>query len=98
MSNITIKASDFQYPTREELQEVYKNTSDLHNFGFPSDEPMESMFSDRTITDTYRDNNLHYWDGLLLNRNGALALTYQNAVVNYMRGFPEDLALFEHNH
>jgi hypothetical protein len=98
MSKLILKASDFQYPTREELQEVYKNTFDLHNFGFPSDNSMESMFSDRNIRDTYRDNNLHYWDGVLLNRNGALALTYQNAIVNYMRGFPEDLALFEHNH
>jgi len=98
MSNIIIKASDFQYPTREELKDVYKNTPDLHSFGFPSDGPMESMFSDRSITDTYRDNNLNYWDGVLLNRNGALSLTYQNAVVNYKRGFPEDLTLFEHNH
>ena len=75
MPNITIKASDFHYPTREELQEVFKNTLDLHYFGFPTDNLMESTFSDLTITDTYRDNNLHYWDAVLLNRNGAMART-----------------------
>ncbi|MHA4895637.1 hypothetical protein ACXZ1K_12860 [Pedobacter sp. PWIIR3] len=45
MSNILTRTSHFQYPTREELKDVYKSTPDLHSFGFPSDGSMESMFS-----------------------------------------------------
>jgi hypothetical protein len=96
---IIVKASDFQYPSKVELNQVYKNTPDLYSFGFTTEDPMKVFTADeRSIREVYRDDHLHYWDGVLLNRNGALSLTYQYAVVNYIRGFPDDVKLYEHHH
>lgn len=96
---IIIKASDYTYPSREELQAVYKTNPDLYSFGYTSDHPITSLVSrQKGIMEVYRDDHLHYWDGVLLNRNGALSHTYHNAIVHYTRGFPEDESAFEHQH
>ena len=98
-NTIIIKASDYQYPTRAELKEVYKSTPDLHNFGFESAHPFTSLiYDERNITEVYRDDHLQYWNAVLLNRNGALAHTYENAIVHFTRGVPDGVKLYAHNH
>ncbi|WP_454804665.1 Cthe_2314 family HEPN domain-containing protein [Mucilaginibacter phyllosphaerae] len=99
VNTIIIKASDYQYPTREELLEVYKNTPELHNFGFVSEHPFASLISDeRSINEIYRDDHLQHWDAVLLNRNGALAHTYENAMVHFSRGVPDEIKYFGRSH
>lgn len=96
---IIIKASDYKYPTRKELSEVYKATPDLHSFGFKSEHPFTNLITrQRTIQEVHRDDHLHHWDGILLNRNGSLSHTYHNALVHYSREIPDKLTDFEHRH
>ena len=96
---IIIKASDYNYPSREELREVYKINPDLHSFGYISDHPMKSLIlMEKSIIEVHRDDHLHYWDGVLLNRNGTLSRNYYHAMVFYLRGFPDDESTFEHGH
>jgi hypothetical protein len=72
-NRIIIKASDYRYPSREELLEVYKKTPDLPNFGFVSEKPITSIIQNkRSLIDVHKDDNLQYWNNVLLNRNGAM--------------------------
>lgn len=96
---IRIKASDYRYPSRDELREIYNINPDLHAFGYMSEYPMTALISmKKGIKEVHRDDHLQYWDRVLLNRNGMLSRTYHNAMVHYMRGFPDDESAFEHEH
>jgi len=96
-NTIIIKASDYRYPSRDELKAVYKVTPELSSFGYVSEYPFISLASnERTIHEVHRDDHLQYWDGVLLNRNGALAHTYENAIVHFTRGIPDKIKAYEH--
>lgn len=96
---IIIKASDYRYPSREELREVYSRTPDLPNFGYVSESPITSILRDkRSLTEVHRDDNLQYWNHILLNKNGALAHSFNLAMVNFARGIPDHVEQFERIH
>ncbi|WP_147273604.1 Cthe_2314 family HEPN domain-containing protein [Pedobacter chinensis] len=98
-NSIIIKAKDYKYPTTEELKWAYTVSPELSNFGFESKNPMISLISGkRSISEVHRDDQLQYWNNMLLNRNGGLLHTYHNAIVHYQRGVPDDFSNFEQNH
>jgi len=95
IDSITIKASDYRYPSRAELKEVYKTSPDFSNFGFKSKNPIISLLTnERSIPEIHKADNLQYWDAILLNRNGSLMHTYHNAIIHFNRGVPDELESF----
>ncbi|RZK26759.1 MAG: hypothetical protein EOO43_01875 [Flavobacterium sp.] len=95
-NNITVLASEFTYPSKEELIKIYESTPSLSNFGFKQDDNSSPFSQDLNLVQEYKSRNLPYWDGVLLNRNGSFSQSYYRAMVNYMRGVPDDVGIFEH--
>ncbi|WP_379093355.1 Cthe_2314 family HEPN domain-containing protein [Pedobacter sp. UC225_65] len=86
-----IKASDYKYPSRDELVKIYAEEPILSNFGFPYVNEMESLFTGESDFKTvHRSQHLYWWDNVLVNRIGNLSRTYAVALVNFDRGFSDD--------
>ena len=98
-NSIIIAATDYRYPTKEELDWAHSVSPELSNFGFESKQPIISLMSGkRTIREVHRDDQLQYWNNMLLNRNGALLHTYNNIIVHYQRGIPDEVVEFKKAH
>ncbi|MFD3002608.1 Cthe_2314 family HEPN domain-containing protein [Pontibacter toksunensis] len=100
--NITLKAIDFKYPTKEEKVEACKNYPEIKRFGFPEVNAFASLNdiidSDAIgFDDKVRRNNLHYWDVCIENKLFNLFNAYINSVTHYNRGIPNKLENLEAN-
>lgn len=96
---ITIKASDYQYPTIEERSAVYKTEPLISNFGFSNVSPLVAILNENKSPETMRrDDSLYWWDTCLQNRIGSLSHTYINALVHFERGIPDNMNDFNEQH
>ncbi|MCL4641091.1 MAG: Cthe_2314 family HEPN domain-containing protein [Olivibacter sp.] len=86
----TIKATDFKYPTREELKEIRKESPSIGNFNFPYVFEISSLLNKNPIEEVVRNSHLHWWDTCLTNRLGNLSQAYENTAVNFNRGIPSE--------
>lgn len=84
---ITYKATDFQYPTKEERKEFNKEYPKLTAFGFSHKSELESFFKNNLeIDEVSRESNLFWWDNCLQNRLGKLHEAYIYTMTHYSRG------------
>lgn len=85
---ITIKTSDYKYPTYEEKKFANENYPELRNFGFEDVTPRELFFKE-TLKAYYKKSHLFEWDNCLLNRLGKLSETFDFLFSNYSRGISD---------
>lgn len=89
MSTITIKASDFNYPTRDERKAVSTDYPKLSKFRFQSINAIVSIMDKGEDFETvHRKNNLNCWNDCLQGRLWNLYQAYINAISHFSRGIP----------
>jgi len=98
-NDITLKATDFKYPTKEELQKVKASRPKLARLNFPIVSEL-SVLTDPTISleDIARGSQLYWWNHALANRLGSLEHAYTTALVNHDRGLPDDIRQYKEEH
>jgi len=98
-NKVTIKATDYKYPTKKERKEVIKSEPPLTSFDFPYVyAPTLLLSGESSIVDIHKSSNLYWWDHCLKNRIGSLTHAYMNSMVHFKRGIPDDVELFENEH
>jgi hypothetical protein len=98
-NTITIKATDYRYPTREERKAIYTFEPDVRNFGFTHENPLVAILSkNKNIDQAYYRDNLFWWDNCLQSRIYSLSQAYLNALVHFQRGIPDKMDDFESQH
>lgn len=96
-NNTIIRATDYSYPSREELKEIYLNEPTVGSFNFEHKDEMQSLLEETELEKTYRYQHLFWWDNTLSKKIWNLSRTYAVALVNYNRGFPDNLKLMNHD-
>lgn len=87
---ITLKASSFKYPNRDELRLVDKKGFNLKVFDFEFEGLMTSILElNKPLEIAHKESSLHEWDRCLLNKIGKLSRTHDLAIVNFNRGIPD---------
>lgn len=88
-----LEMKDYRFPSSQEYNEAAGLIPELTPFDFNNDDPVNLMLNMRlSAAETNRIFNLSEWDNLLINRLGRLRSTYIYVLVNYNRGFVDDLA------
>jgi hypothetical protein len=99
MASITIKLDDFRYPTLEEMRVVNADTPALPKFNYPYVSELAAIMNNfNRVDEVVRRSNLHWWEHALNNRLGSLLRAYDLAMVNYNRGLPDDVKIYEPQH
>ena len=88
--NIVIyKASDFTYPTKEELEFASKLIPNLHTFEYEYISDIEALTcSDSELKLIFKKNHLFCWNLYLRNKIGKFQFAYTNSITYYKRGIP----------
>jgi len=90
-NNITIKRSDFRHPTREEIRAIKHLIPKFNLFNFQEiNELSEILNNKKPFEDVHYLNNLYWWNFLLSNRRGVLVHAYEEVLVHYKRGVPDE--------
>jgi hypothetical protein len=85
--SITIKSSDFRYPTKEERAKINAECQKLTPFGFEYCSEIVMLIQDQlTPEEVKRKSDLFEWDICLLNKLGKLKETYLLLNSSYQRG------------
>ncbi len=83
---IIVKAEDFRYPTKEEIEAAGEKYPELGNLGFEEKNDIEMILEKgNSFYKTNKEVNLFWWDVSLLNKLGKLNRSYINTSVNYER-------------
>lgn len=91
---ITLKATDFQYPSKEELRAISCSEPIFTLFSFPHIDASHGFFNDEenfSPKEIKKRNHLYWWNHSLENKIGSLTHSYALALVNFNRGAPDDL-------
>ena len=88
--SITIKSSDYKYPTKEERVRVHADSRSLSPFGFEDIDELKALFEERLpFEEVKRLSDLYSWDTCLLNKLGKLTETNVLLKTSYQRGLLE---------
>jgi hypothetical protein len=90
--NIVIyKASDFTYPTKEELKFASQLIPNLHTFEYEYISDMEALTCPGSeLKFINKKNHLFWWNFCLQNKIGKLLSAYTNSITSYKRGIPSE--------
>ncbi|WP_158797526.1 Cthe_2314 family HEPN domain-containing protein [Pedobacter sp. L105] len=94
-NSILLKAKDFKYPTKLELQRIKTDKPKIKRFTFPYiNEVDELLIEKKSLEDVARKSQLHWWNQCLVNRLGNLDHSFTHALVHYNRGLPDDVKVY----
>jgi hypothetical protein len=92
--SITIKSSDYKYPTTEERARVRAESRLLSPFGFEYNSEIKMLFEDNLPSEEVkRISDLYEWDMCLLNKLGKLSETNVLLRTSYQRGQVEQIEI-----
>ncbi|MDO5663996.1 MAG: Cthe_2314 family HEPN domain-containing protein [Bacteroidia bacterium] len=87
-----LKRKNFTYPTKEEVDIVYKTLPKLECFGFNFNETITIWGDEKlSLEQITRIDNLKYWDICLSNKLSKTRSSYEYLIVHFNRGVCEDL-------
>ncbi len=90
-NSVLIKANSYRYPTKAERAYANKLFPKFKSFGFERRSVFVSFVIDKiNPVQAVANENLYYWDLVLVNRLGSLYLAFYNSITNFRRGIPDD--------
>ncbi|RYE29356.1 MAG: hypothetical protein EOP42_14550 [Sphingobacteriaceae bacterium] len=93
---IILKATDFQYPSKEELRIVNLFKPKFKLFSFSLINPFGILENGAILSnkELKRTEDLYHWNYCLQNKIHSLVNAYSIAIVNFNRGVPDDFKSF----
>ncbi|MBC8034880.1 MAG: hypothetical protein H7Y03_12085 [Chitinophagaceae bacterium] len=89
-NSITIRASNFLYPTREERKLLSEDYPGLSIFNFKATNIVESILEmGESLVEVHKKDNLYWWDNCLQGRLWNLYQSYINTATHFNRGIAD---------